>query len=252
MTRLKRLPASLRCLLAAAVLASPAFAITDALTDDPVAQMLAKRLERRGLDEVDVRVNGSTAVLVGTVDTLRHRDEAERVASSFEEIESVDNQIELVSNDRVQADIVADVSRKLSNPTWHTVFDWIEAEVEGSAVRLHGAVTMPWKEQSAIRAMQSIPGVDSVMSTIEVLPVSIHDDQIRQRAYEAIYGDLSFAEYANRLEPPIHIVVDQGDVRLEGSVRNRAEKMLARSLVSSSALAFDIENNLQTSTDQPR
>ena len=48
--------------------------------------------------------------------------------------------------------------------------------------------------------------------------------------------------------PPIHIVVDRGRVRLEGTVNSNVERMLAQSL-SIGFGAFSVENNLKTDAE---
>jgi hypothetical protein len=47
----------------------------------------------------------------------------------------------------------------------------------------------------------------------------------------------------------VHIVVRRGEVIVLGEVRNEAERMLARSLVSSAALPLRIVNNLRWAGD---
>lgn len=221
-------------------------------TDDSVAHLLRQRLAKRELDHVDVVVRNGEVTLEGTVDTLRHRAMAEKMAREFEEAAEIHNLIEVTKGDRTAADIVADVTNSLSNPIYNTVFDWVEADVNGYDVVLRGWVTDPWKVNAATRSMQSIPAVQSVTSKIEVLPVSSYDDEIRVQAAALIFGDFAFADYIHRANPPIHIVVRNGELILEGTVRNRAEKMLAQSLASSGTLPFRIVNQLRTESEVAR
>ena len=55
-------------------------------------------------------------------------------------------------------------------------------------------------------------------------------------------------QYANRANPPIHIVVDRGHLTLTGVVNNNVERMLARSLVSKLG-AFSVKNELKTDAE---
>jgi hypothetical protein len=108
---------------------------------------------------------------------------------------------------------------------------------------------MPWKIEAAAARMARIPGVEAVQPKIEVLPVSIFDDEIRVQAARSIYRSNAFIDRAGRIVPPVHLVVRHGEVILMGEVRNRAEMMLARSLVSSATLPLRIVNNLRYTGD---
>jgi osmotically-inducible protein OsmY len=50
------------------------------------------------------------------------------------------------------------------------------------------------------------------------------------------------------VNPPIHIVVENGHVTLTGVVNNNVERMLAQSIASSS-LAFSVKNDLKTDAE---
>jgi hyperosmotically inducible periplasmic protein len=87
-----------------------------------------------------------------------------------------------------------------------------------------------------------------VRNDIGVLPVSIYDDELRYKIARAIYGNSAFWNYAAMANPPIHVIVERGQVTLEGVVNNNVERMLARS-IASSFLAFSITNNLKTDAE---
>ena len=75
------------------------------------------------------------------------------------------------------------------------------------------------------------------------------DDELRLRIARAIYGNPSFWHYASMANPPIHIVVDQGRVKLEGTVNNHVERMLAQSLAIGFG-EFSVENALKTDAER--
>jgi len=129
-----------------------------------------------------------------------------------------------------------------------TVFDSVNASVQDGVVTLTGKVTMPFKVQDLTRRVARVEGVRKVDNQIQVLPVSRFDDELRLRIARAIYGNPSFWHYASMANPPIHIVVDQGRVRLEGTVNNNVERMLAQSLTIGFG-AFSVENGLKTDAE---
>jgi hyperosmotically inducible protein len=78
--------------------------------------------------------------------------------------------------------------------------------------------------------------------------VSRYDDELRLRIARAIYGNPTFWHYASMANPPIHIVVEQGRVKLEGTVNSHVERMLAQSLAIGFG-EFSVENRLKTDAE---
>ena len=141
--------------------------------------------------------------------------------------------------------VFKDVSNAVLGYVNFTVFDDIAASVEDGTVTLTGQVTMPYKKDDIARRVSRISGVNVVQNKIQVLPVSIFDDELRFRIARAIYGNPAFWHYANMAQPPIHIVVKNGHVTLSGVVNSNVERALARSLATGFG-AFDVTNALKT------
>jgi hyperosmotically inducible periplasmic protein len=150
--------------------------------------------------------------------------------------------------DRRDAAIFKDVAKQVSGYTRFTVFDDIQASVTQGVVCLYGKVTMPYKRDDIGRRVAGIAGVRQVVNKIAVLPVSQFDDDLRYQIARAIYGNPSFWHYASMVNPPIHIVVENGRVTLTGVVNNDVEKMLARSLATGSN-AFSVQSLLKTDAE---
>jgi hyperosmotically inducible protein len=87
-----------------------------------------------------------------------------------------------------------------------------------------------------------------VINNIEVLPVSPNDDRIRLEAYRAIYGHTALNRYALQAVPPIHIIVKNGNVTLEGVVANEMDKNIANLQANSVNGVFGVTNNLRVET----
>lgn len=220
----------------------------EARSSDELANAVAKRLDRAVFDDVSVSRADHTVRLDGTVATLKQLQTAERIAGNTPGVTAVDNALSVRWGESPRGDVLDDISKALIDPRFNTIFDWVETEVEqgvdGNHVVLTGWVTEPWKISSAEDKIARVPGVTSVSSKIEVLPVSIFDDEIRYSAARRLYGSLEFFQWAGALNPPIHLVVRNGELLLKGEVANLAEKRLARSLVSSSFIPFRIVNQL--------
>jgi hyperosmotically inducible protein len=132
---------------------------------------------------------------------------------------------------------------------YYGVFDHFEFRVDGSEVTLMGKVSRPTLKSSAENVVKKIEGVSAVVNEIEVLPVSGHDDDIRRSAYRAIYGHSTLSQYAMRAVPPIHIIVDNGKITLEGVVHKDLDKQIAYTQARSVPGVFSVTNNLRLDSD---
>jgi hyperosmotically inducible protein len=151
--------------------------------------------------------------------------------------------------ERKDRQIYNDISKQVNRYTRFTVFDDVNVAIgEGGVVTLTGSVTMPYKRNDIANRVAKVDGVSQVNNQIQVLPVSMFDEELRYRIARAIYGNPSFWQYASRANPPIHIIVDRGRVTLTGVVNNNVERQLARSLATSFG-AFSIKNELKTDAE---
>ncbi len=150
--------------------------------------------------------------------------------------------------DRKDFQVFQDVAKQVRHYVNFTVFDSVNANVDNGVVTLTGRVTMPYKVEDLTRRVQRVEGVHRIDNQIKVLPVSRFDDQLRLRVARAIYGNPSFWHYASMANPPIHIVVEHGRVRLEGTVNSNVERMLAQSLAIGFG-EFSVENALRTDAE---
>jgi hyperosmotically inducible protein len=141
--------------------------------------------------------------------------------------------------------IVQEVRHQLVMLPYYTIFDDLGFRVNGSTVTLVGAVVRPVLKSDAERVTKRVEGVTNVVNDIEVLPVSPMDDQIRRAAVRVIYGDPQIGmRYGNQALPPIHIIVKNGNLTLEGVVANQFDKNLIGIRANSIPNVFKVTNNL--------
>ena len=126
----------------------------------------------------------------------------------------------------------------------YSVFDILQYSVNGGHVTLKGAVTTPTLKSDAEAAVKSVEGVESIDNQIEVLPLSPDDNQIRRAVYRAIYSQPALQIYAEGAVQPIHIIVKNGHVTLEGTVNNQADKDVANIQAKSVPNVFSVTNDL--------
>ena len=130
----------------------------------------------------------------------------------------------------------------------YTIFDSVNAQIDNGVVTLTGKVTMPYKKNDIEKRVARIDGVHQVVNKITVLPVSQFDDELRFRIARAIYGNSNFWNYGSMANPPIHIIVENGHVTLDGVVNSNTDRVLARSIASSFG-AFSVTNDLKTDAE---
>lgn len=147
--------------------------------------------------------------------------------------------------------IKADVNKVLQNHVFYTIYDYILYGVKDGVVTLKGYATQPYKKESYEKSiLKRVEGVKSVENDIEILPVSTVDDQIRYGIAMRIYNDDRLLRYAIASFPkPIHIIVSNGRVTLEGIVENQVDKRLAEANARGLTGVLSVTNNLQVRDD---
>jgi hyperosmotically inducible protein len=128
---------------------------------------------------------------------------------------------------------------------YYNVFDTLSFRVDDGTVILFGQVTQPVVKDDAERSVKHLEGVKSVRNEIEVLPLSSFDDRIRVSTYRAIYGYGPLQRYGLGSQPPIHIIVKNGNTTLAGVVANDADRTLAYVRANSVPGVFSVTNGLQ-------
>jgi hyperosmotically inducible protein len=142
--------------------------------------------------------------------------------------------------------IVKEVRHELVMLPFYGVFDNLAYKVSpDGTVTLLGQVSRPTLKSDAENVVKRIEGVERVDNQIKVLPVSPNDDRIRRAVYRAIYGNEVLSQYALRAVPPIHIIVENGNVTLEGVVARQMDKQIAELQTKSVPGAFSVTDNLR-------
>jgi hyperosmotically inducible protein len=141
--------------------------------------------------------------------------------------------------------ITKEVRHELVMLPYYGVFDNLAYRVDGNKVTLMGQVTRPTLKSDAGNAVKRIEGVEKVDNQIQVLPLSPMDDKLRLAVYRTIFSQPGLDRYALQAVPPIHIIVDNGKVTLEGVVASQADKDMANLRASGVPGVFSVVNNLR-------
>ncbi|HEY6971420.1 MAG TPA: BON domain-containing protein [Candidatus Angelobacter sp.] len=153
--------------------------------------------------------------------------------------------VDTSADQRSQDRIVRQVRHELLMIPQLSIFDNLAYRVDGNTVTLLGQVRNPIIKDEAQTAVKHIEGVQQVNNQIEVLPTSFNDDRIRRQVARAILNEPRLFEYAVQPVPPIHIIVKNGHVSLEGVVANQGDKDVAGIRANGVPGVFSVQNDLQ-------
>jgi hyperosmotically inducible protein len=137
------------------------------------------------------------------------------------------------------------VRHELAMLPYFNVFDDLSFRVDNGTVTLFGEVTEPTVKRDAGNVVKHVEGVARVDNQIEVLPLSSFDNQLRLRTYFSIYGYGPLQRYSLGTQPPIRILVKNGNVTLAGVVASEMDKNLAFMRANGVSGAFSVTNDLR-------
>jgi hyperosmotically inducible periplasmic protein len=154
------------------------------------------------------------------------------------------------ADSRLEQRLSGEVRHELVMIPQYSVFDNLAYSVDGGTVTLTGQVRDAIVKDSAEKAIKHLEGVERVDNQIEILPASFNDDRIRRQVARAVFNDSRLSMYAIQPVPPIHIIVKNGNVSLEGVVRTQTDKDDAFIRANGVPGVFSVENNLRV--EQPK
>jgi hyperosmotically inducible protein len=231
--------------VAAAFLSTgPVMADDGALRERIEARLAKADLAEQGQIEVEVR--DGVAVLTGFTTTVAGQRQAEKAARK--ETRRVESRLRVVPAPRTDADIRDSVVDAVLGYTYYGVFDSVGVAVDGGVVTLQGSVRQPLRKSDLEQRVARLEGIREVRNDIRVQPVSTFDDRLRRQLYHQIYGS-GFFRYAGFANPPIHIVVENGNITLTGVVNSRVERAKLES-IARGTLAFRVDNQVEVESDR--
>jgi hyperosmotically inducible periplasmic protein len=242
---------NVRIALVALFLAGAGHALAQRIepSDQAVARAVVERLISHDVTGVSVSVESHIVTLRGTVPTLWVKDRAREQALKVPDVITVLSEVTVArgESDEVIAGLVA---TRLRRYVFLTIFDDADVEVDHGVVTLTGRVTMPYKAEAFADLAARVPGVQEVRNEVKTLPVSKFDDQLRYAVARGIYGDELFARYAIQANPPVHIIVEHGNVTLTGVVFSEVERRKAEAIARSTFAVMSVTNKLRVETGE--
>ena len=126
-----------------------------------------------------------------------------------------------------------------------SIWDWLAFRVTGSTVELLGSVYNPSLKGDAVYTVKQIDGVEKVIDHINRLRLTPEDDRIRHQVADAIYTSGPLLSYSWSARPSIHIIVNGGQVWLEGEVDSQKDKDAAAVRANGVSGVLQVTNNLR-------
>ena len=240
----------LAALILAASMALGGFALADTSRDAEIQARLAAELQKKSeFKDVHATTQNGIVTLQGTVDTYKHKLDAEKKARQQEHVAEVRDLVTVAGPEVSDIALRDKLAKQLAYDSvgLGNVFDVLTVGVTNGVATIGGEVHNPVDRASAISEVVNTPGVKGVVANIKVAPASFYDDALRIRLARAIYRDPVLSRYGMDPQAPIRIVVDNGHVGLYGLVDNDSDRTLAFLRASGVAGAFSVENHLQTS-----
>lgn len=136
------------------------------------------------------------------------------------------------------------IFKKLNGLPYYGVFDHIAYKVDGSTVTLYGKVNSLGTKSDAERVVKRIPGVTRVVNNIQNLPPSSFDNSIRRQLVRKFASTGGIYRYLREPSPSVRLIVDRGNVTLEGYVANRGDYNVMNILANGVLGVFSVTNNL--------
>lgn len=146
--------------------------------------------------------------------------------------------------DRGRERLLRNIRHELVMMPFYGIFDNLSYRLDGGTVTLMGQVTRPTLKSEAENRVKSLEGVEKVVNQIEVLPLSPNDDRIRLAVARAIFNHPVLQQYSLRAVPPIHIIVKNGNLTLEGVVARQMDRDVAGVQANQVPGVFSVKNNL--------
>ena len=228
----------------------PAVGRADTPSNAEITAGVQGRLYHAGIykhGKVNVQVKNGIATLTGTVDSYGEKLHAVRAARHQHGVREVTDDITVSPSGVAPQQILKKARYDVLTYSFYTIFDHITLEAEANRLIVGGQVTEPYKKSDLGNILANIKGVTYLKNNIQVLPVSFMDNQVREEIAERIYGDPMFANYANQANPPIHIIVDNGNVTLYGAVDSLVDRQKAAIDARFAATYFGLKNDLRVS-----
>lgn len=219
------------------------------ITDGALASLVQTAVltdERLSSQPIALSVSEGTVSLHGSVQTYRRKMAAQEIASSFDGVRGVVNNLIVEPPDQMSDQEVAACVRATLDANAEITKEAIAVSVHGRTVALNGTVGSPWERIVAEDVTRGARGVRDVENLLIVDVAEQREDEALCRQIKEALGH---TRGLKRIE--IHVAVSGEVVVLSGEVHELWQKEEAESAVRRLGL-FRIRNDIVVSVRAPQ
>jgi len=211
--------------------------------DSQIRQSIERQLREKRISGVQVSVAAGRVTLSGKVRSVGVKNDVIELARKTQDVQLVISELTVAAAESDQV-IAREVASRVQRYAHYTVYDNIEGGVRNGVVTLTGEVTQPFKATEIADLVAHVQGVVDLKNNIKTLPLSRFDDELRYAIAMQIYNDPLFEHYATQMNPPIHVIVENGNVKLTGAVGSQLERSKAEMIARATPGVFKVDNRL--------
>lgn len=197
--------------------------------------------------EIQVKAdNNGRVILQGDVNSLNDKYRIYELTSYVQGVKQIDNRITVDTDILPSKVIQADVRNLIDNSTAIKEPQKINADVNGSVVKLSGNVNFEREKVAAMTLTSQADGVTDIQDDITVTPIgkAVDDNNIKDYLNSILINEFPLTNPKD-----IIITVDQGFVTIEGAVSNLWTKDKIEKEFESAAGVIRVINNLEVNPD---
>jgi osmotically-inducible protein OsmY len=198
-----------------------------------------------GADWRDVRIDVDHGVvtLTGDVPHVWAKQQIEQEARRSSGVDRVVNEL-FVTRASDDASLKDMLEKQIQQWQPGTMFDDVSVSVIGGTAVLVGYLTTSQKLPPLIELVARTPGVQQVVSQMEILPGSAVDEQLRTTIADALHRDADFGDLSAQGTASIHIIVNNARVTLAGIVSSSRQRTRAEEILRGIPGVLSVDNRL--------
>lgn len=216
-------------------------------TDAGIRTQVDQELADRKVTGVTVTVSQGVVTVEGTVASAWVRNHACEQPRTVSGVTSINCKV-TVRRGPDDGVLALEVERRIQDYAFYTIHDNVEVAVRNGRVTLTGEVMADTRARAIADIAARTPGVVEVDNLVRTLVSSPKDDVIRYEIAGWIYSNPVFAY--EEIPRSVHIVVENGRVKLTGLVPSELERQMAEMLASGVPGVVRVENRLRCLTGE--
>ena len=216
-------------------------------SDAGIRTQVEQGLADRKISGVAVTVSQGVVTVEGRVVSAWVRNQACEPLRKVAGVASVNCNV-TVRREATDWVLALEVERRIQDYAFYTIHDNVEVAVKDGRVTLTGEVMADARVRMIADIAARVPGVAEVGDLVRTMESSPKDDAIRYEIAGRIYSNPVFAY--EEIPNAVHIVVENGRVKLTGLVPSELERQMAAMLASGVPGVVRVENRLRCMTDE--